>query len=82
MQEAGFDFADDYTDIEISIEREANYAAEMKRDEAEFDAQEKQLKKLRAKLDGKLTPRQAQAYFEFIYLKLKKVEIAKNMGVT
>lgn len=82
MQEAGFDFADDYTDIEISIEREATYAAEMKRDEAEDIAQKRELKKQRAKLDGKLTPRQAQAYFEFIYLKLKKVEIAKNMGVT
>lgn len=82
MREAGFDFADDYTDIETSIEREANYAAEMKRDAAEFDAQEKQLKKQRTKLNGKLTPRQAQAYFEFIYLKLKKVEIEKNMGIT
>ena len=33
-------------------------------------------------LEEVLTPRQAKAYFLFQYLKIKKVEIAKSMGIT
>ena len=36
----------------------------------------------KSQLDKLLTPRQAEAYFLFQYLKIKKVEIAKSMGVT
>ena len=38
--------------------------------------------KRKSQLDKLLTPRQAEAYFLFQYLKIKKVEIAKSMGVT
>lgn len=82
LNDAGFDFADKNADIEAAIEREAEYAEEMRRDENEDNARECQLNRQRSVLEKKLTPRQAQAYFEFIYLGLKKVEIAKNMGVT
>ena len=40
------------------------------------------LEKRKNQLDKLLTPRQAEAYFLFQYLKIKKVEIAKSMGVT
>ena len=40
------------------------------------------LEKRKSQLDKLLTPRQAEAYFLFQYLKIKKVEIAKSMGVT
>lgn len=33
-------------------------------------------------LEHNLTPRQAQAYFDFTYLHLKKVRIAENMHIT
>ncbi|MBS6464429.1 MAG: hypothetical protein KH436_05805 [Firmicutes bacterium] len=82
LKESGCDLPDKQTDIESTIEREAKYAAEMRRDEAEERAKERRLNKHRAELNRKLTPRQAQAYFEFTYLGLKKVEIAKNMNVT
>jgi len=82
LKESGRDLPDKQTDIESTIEREAKYAAEMRRDKAEERAKERRLNKHRAELNRKLTPRQAQAYFEFTYLGLKKVEIAKNMNVT
>ena len=57
-----------------------------KREQEEFELrQEQRRKKLnerKKQLEDTLTPRQAQAYFLFQYLKIKKVEIAKSMGVT
>lgn len=82
LKESGCDLPDKQTDIESTIEREAKYAAEMRRDEVEERAKERRLNKHRAELNRKLTSRQAQAYFEFTCLGLKKVEIAKNMNVT
>lgn len=82
LNDAGFDFADKNADIETTIEREAEYTEETERDDAEENARERRLAKKRTELEKKLTPRQAQAYFEFTYLGLKKVEIAENMNVT
>lgn len=57
-----------------------------KREQEEFELrQEQRRKKLnerKKQLEDTLTPRQAQAYFLFQYLKIKKVEIAKSMGIT
>lgn len=58
-----------------------------KQQREEFELRQEQrrnekLKKRKKQLEKILTPRQAQAYFLFEYLKIKKVEIAKSMGVT
>lgn len=41
LNDAGFDFADNNADIESTIEREAKYAEEMRRDEVEENARER-----------------------------------------
>ncbi len=78
MLEAGFDFQDKTADIEY-IE------AKRKKEEREIallHREERRLEKERKRLETKLTPRQAEAYFMFQYLKMKKVQIAQEMGVT
>ena len=82
MQDKGFDFADENGDVEDTLEREAKYAEELEHDELEFAREERFLTRKRNYLEHNLTPRQAQAYFDFTYLHLKKVRIAENMHIT
>ncbi|MFR5062111.1 MAG: hypothetical protein ACLTEK_03760 [Christensenellales bacterium] len=58
-----------------------------KREQEEFELRQEQRRKekldeRKKQLEDTLTPRQAQAYFLFQYLKIKKIEIAKSMGIT
>ena len=58
-----------------------------KREQEEFELRQEQRRKQKLnerkkQLEDTLTPRQAEAYFLFQYLKIKKVEIAKSMGIT
>ena len=58
-----------------------------KREQEEFELRQEQRRKeklneRKKQLEDTLTTRQAQAYFLFLYLKIKKVEIAKSMGIT
>ena len=58
-----------------------------KREQEEFELRQEQRRKeklneRKKQLEDTLTPRQAEAYFLFQYLKIKKVEIAKSMGIT
>ncbi|MFR7933435.1 MAG: hypothetical protein ACLU3R_04715 [Acutalibacteraceae bacterium] len=78
MLEDGFDFPDPDEDIEVIWE---------KQEEAERNAENERLEQERLdrqqrRLEAKLTPRQAQSYFMFKYLNMKKVRIADEMGVT
>ena len=82
MMDAGFDFADPSSDIETTLEREAAYAEEERKDAIEAEEEELYLEQEQLWLESKLTPRQAKAYFMFIYLEMKKVEIAEEMNVT
>lgn len=81
MQDKGFDFADENGDVEETLEREAKYAEELELDDLEFAREERFLDRKKNYLEHNLTPRQAQAYFEFTYLHLKKVRIAENMHI-
>lgn len=78
LKEKGFEFADPNGDIiDIIGKRDAenrDWKAEKQR-KAKIAKRKRQLVRL-------LTPRQAETYFKFKYLKIKKVEIAKSMGVT
>ncbi len=82
MQDKGLDLADKDGDVEDTLEREAKYAEELKLDDLENEREERYLNRKRHYLENNLTPRQAQAYFEFTYLHLKKIRIAENMNVT
>lgn len=58
-----------------------------KREQEKFELRQEQRRKeklsvRKKQLEEVLTPRQAKAYFLFQYLKIKKVEIAKSMGIT
>lgn len=58
-----------------------------KREQEEFELRQEQRRKekldeRKKQLEDTLTPRQTQTYFLFQYLKIKKVEIAKSMGIT
>lgn len=78
MLGAGFDFEDETADIEYIEEKR-------KKEEREItllQREDRRLEKERKRLETKLTPRQAEAYFKFRYLKMKKVQIAQEMGVT
>ena len=78
LAEKGFDPPAENTDyFEIQEKRQQ----ERKELQQERRRKEK-LEKRKSQLDKLLTPRQAEAYFLFQYLKIKKVEIAKSMGVT
>lgn len=78
LKEKGFEFADPNGDIIDAID---NREAEARERQAEKARREK-LTKRKRQLEQLLAPRQAEAYFKFKYLKIKKVEIAKSMGVT
>lgn len=82
MQESGYEFAEPDSDVESVLERETQYAEETELDRLESEREEVYLNRKKVYLDNHLTHRQAQAYFEFTYLHLKKVRIAENMGVT
>ena len=58
-----------------------------KREQEKFELRQEQRRKeklseRKKQLEDIRTPRQAKAYFLFQYLKIKKVEIAKSMGIT
>lgn len=78
LEEAGFEFADPETTIEALGEKreEEELEDEMALMECE------RLERKQKWLESRLTARQAQAYFKFKYLDMKKVNIAKEMGVT
>ena len=78
LEEAGFEFADPESDIETVWE---------KREEEELEEElalmeDERLERKQKWLESRLTARQAQAYFKFKYFGMKKVDIAKEMGVT
>lgn len=78
LEEAGFEFADPESDIETVWE---------KREEEELEdelaqMEDERLERKQRWLESRLTARQAQAYFKFKYFGMKKVDIAKEMGVT
>lgn len=78
LKEKGFELPDLNGDIIDAI-----YKREAEARELQAEKQRKaKLAKRKRQLECLLTPRQAEAYFKFKYLKIKKVEIAKSMGVT
>ncbi len=78
MLEDGFDFPDLDEDIEVIWEKQE----EAEREAEDERLEEEMLNYQRKRLETKLTARQAEAYFLFKYLKMKKVRIADEMGVT
>lgn len=78
LKEKGFEFSDPNGDIIDAIDKRE---AEAQERQSEREHRAKIVKRKR-QLVHLLTPRQAEAYFKFKYLKIKKVEIAKSMGVT
>lgn len=78
LKEKGFEFPDPSGDIIDAIDKREAEASEQ---QAEKQRRAK-LAKRKKQLERLLTPRQAEAYFKFEYLKIKKLEIAKSMGVT
>ena len=64
------------------LEREKQIRLEEERDDRELQREEKRQARQLKYLTECLTQRQAQVYFEYTYLKLKKVQIAKNMHIT
>lgn len=78
LEEAGFEFADPETTIEALWEKQELEEAEERR----ADREDRKLERQQKWLELRLTARQAQAYFKFKYLEMKKVDIAKEMGVT
>ncbi|MBD5131210.1 MAG: hypothetical protein HDT28_01235 [Clostridiales bacterium] len=82
MKEHGYEVADPDADIEEVLEREKQIRLEEERDDRELQCEEKRQARQLKYLTERLTQRQAQVYFEYTYLKLKKVQIAKNMHIT
>ena len=87
LKEWGKDFADhatNFADFEDDDENnyrlttEEKYQLELER----LEREQKWLQRKEKKLAIMLTQRQAEAYFHFKYLSMKKVDIAKRMGVT
>lgn len=78
LKEKGFELPDPNGDILDAIDKRE---AEVNERQAEKERKAK-LAKRKKQLEFLLTPRQAEAYFKYKYLKIKKVEIAKSMGVT
>lgn len=78
LEEAGFEFADPESDIETVWE---NREEEELEDEL-AQMEDERLERKQRWLESRLTARQAQAYFKFKYFGMKKVDIAKEMGVT
>ncbi len=78
MMEDGFDFPDPTADIEYIWEQREKEEQEHER----LRLEQNRLDRQRKSLETKLTPRQAESYFMFKYLKMKKVKIAEEMGVT
>lgn len=78
LEEAGFEFADPESDIEIVWEK----CEEEELEEELAQMEDERLERKQKWLESRLTARQAQAYFKFKYLEMKKVDIAKEMGVT
>lgn len=78
LEEAGFEFADPESDIETVWEKREK--EELEDELAQME--DERLERKQKWLESRLTARQAQAYFKFKYLDMKKVDIAKEMGVT
>ena len=78
LAEKGFDPPAANTDYFEIKEKQRQEQAELKQEKI----RQEKLAKQKEQLEDTLTPRQAQAYFLFQYLKIKKVEIAKSMGIT
>ena len=78
LEEAGFEFADPNSDIETVWEKREE--EELEEELAQME--DERLERKQKWLESRLTARQAQAYFKFKYLEMKKVDIANEMGVT
>lgn len=78
LEDEGFEFADPEADIDTVWEKQEQAELEEEIEQIE----EERLEHQRKRLNAKLTPRQAEAYFMFKYLNMKKVDIAYEMGVT
>ena len=78
LAEKGFDVPATNTDVFEIWEKQRQEQTELKQEQI----RKEKLAKRKKQLEDTLTPRQAQAYFLFQYLKIKKVEIAKSMGIT
>ena len=78
LEEAGFEFADPESDIETVWEKREK--EELEDELAQME--DERLERKQKWLESRLTARQAQAYFKFKYFGMKKVDIAKEMGVT
>lgn len=78
LAEKGFDVPAPNTDVFEIWEKQRQEQTELKQEQI----RKEKLAKRKKQLEDTLTPRQAQAYFLFQYLKIKKVEIAKSMGIT
>ena len=78
LAEKCFDPPAPNTDVFEIWEKQKQEKAELKQEHI----RKKKLARRKKQLEDTLTPRQAQAYFLFQYLKIKKVEIAKSMGIT
>ena len=78
LAEKGFDPPAENTDYFLIQEKRRQERKELQQERQ----RKEKLEKRKSQLDKLLTPRQAEAYFLFQYLKIKKVEIAKSMGVT
>ncbi len=78
LEEEGFEFADPEADIDTVGKKQEQAELEEEIEQIE----EERLEHQRKRLDAKLTPRQAEAYFMFKYMNMKKVDIADEMGVT
>ncbi len=76
--ESGFVFPDENEDILDTLERQEQENAEWQ----EELFQRKVLEDKKKEIFSLLTYRQADAYFRHKYLHIKKIEIAKYMGVT
>lgn len=78
LKKQGFEFPDPNGDVIDAIDKRE---AEAQERQAEKERKAK-LAKRKRQIERLLTHRQAEAYFKFKYLKIKKVEIAKSMEVT
>mgnify|MGYP001057377563 CR=1 FL=1 len=75
LQEAGFEFADLESDIESIC-----VSQEQEQESTQLECE--RLERKQKWLESRLTVRQAQAYFMFKYLNMKKGDVAEEMDVT
>lgn len=78
LAENGIELPTPDTDILDIIDRRAQENKELQKEKFRRN----NLTELNAELLTLLTPRQAEAYFRFRYLHIRKTEIAKSTGIT